>query len=327
MECGGLSPGSRCPSWSKLEQATPAKTPHCPGCSSSNQRLPSPEMNDFVQRRRMSAQQEVANALSMMVPAAWVLTSWRCWGGALTLRSCLLVSSICCHMPLSVYYHMRVALSKMGVWRLSCTLDNTPRRLDQTGILLITSIAAYALSADHLLFAVCACAFNAHAILLLWQREMAPRRNQRDAIISATLIVWPMVRRCDWANFATAVAYALPGVYCFAQYPFGCALALCTPRSPTSSPCAPQQHPSGHTLTPCALLVCACLCAAATPTPSSTCYLAASLMPSSPRAKAWSRRSSRASRSSPFDSFMPTRGRRPTRPSLPFGHITVCTRD
>ena len=203
----------------------------------------------------MSAQQEVANALSMMVPAAWVLTSWRCWGGALTLRSCLLVSSICCHMPLSVYYHMRVALSKMGVWRLSCTLDNTPRRLDQTGILLITSIAAYALSADHLLFAVCACAFNAHAILLLWQREMAPRRNQRDAIISATLIVWPMVRRCDWANFATAVAYALPGVYCFAQYPFGCALALCTPRSPTISPCAPQQHPSGHTLTPCALSV------------------------------------------------------------------------
>ena len=172
---------------------------------------------DFLKTRRMTPAQEVANALSMLVPAAWVYAAQcSCWG------SCLLATAMCCHAPLSVYYHLRVALSSAGVWPLSCSINNVPRRIDQTGIHLLCSSAAFALSGGSLAFTVTSGLCNALAIRLQWQREVDPTRNQRNMGAAIFLcVVVPMVYRGDWRNLAAALAYGLPGGLCFALYPFG----------------------------------------------------------------------------------------------------------
>lgn len=169
----------------------------------------------------MTPKQEVANALSMVVPAAWVLASWRMGGYMLTWCSCLIVSSTICHAPISVYYHLRVALSGVGRWPLGCAIDNTPRRLDQTGIHLVSSVVAYALSGGSVAYSMAAAAFNAFAIRLQWLPEVQPLRNQRNVAISTALYMLPMIWRRDWTNLAKALTWGLPAAYSFAKYPFG----------------------------------------------------------------------------------------------------------
>jgi len=191
-------------------------------CAGGASRAPhSPEVQEFVAKRTMTPLQEVANALSMIVPGAWVLWSWQMGGYVLTWCSCLLLSSSLAHVPFSVFYHLRVALSGAGVWPLACTIDNTPRRLDQTGIHLVGAVAAYALSGGSVAYSLAVAAFNAFAIRLQWQKQVEPLRNQRNVGISVVLYVTPMIWRRDWANIAKALTWGLPGAYCFAKYPLG----------------------------------------------------------------------------------------------------------
>lgn len=203
---------------------SPSRTsllPSTPGSTSKQGPSRTTEMQTFSQGRRMTVRQEVANALTMLVPTAWVLTSWRLGGYTLTSSSCLLVLSVALHMPFSVYYHLRVALSHAGKWPLPCTIDNTPRRLDQTGIHLAHATAAVALSGGQIAFALAALAFNAAAVAQQWRREVAPLRNQRNIGLSVLLCVLPMIWRGDWADLSAAVAWGLPGVLLFSFYPFG----------------------------------------------------------------------------------------------------------
>jgi hypothetical protein len=82
------------------------------------------------------------------------------------------------HSPLSMYYHMRVALSGAGLYPLRCPIDNTPRRLDQTGIHVLHCFAALALSGGCVAYTLAATLFNMSCIRLQWQQEVVPKRNQ-----------------------------------------------------------------------------------------------------------------------------------------------------
>jgi len=176
---------------------------------------------EFVMKRVMTPRQEVANAVSMGVPTLYLLYCWHTGGYVLTWCSRLVIIGSAVHSPLSMYYHMRVALSGAGLYPLRCPIDNTPRRLDQTGIHVLHCFAALALSGGCVAYTLAATLFNMSCIRLQWQQEVVPKRNQRNVFISSFLYLLPMVWRCDWTNLARYFTWAIPGVYCFVKYPLG----------------------------------------------------------------------------------------------------------
>ena len=108
------------------------------------------EITTFINKRRMSPRQEVANALSMLCPIGyglvasgmllsqgWIQPKWN-------VRALIYASLL--HLPFSLWYHIRAALSGAGIWPLRCMINNAERRMDQSGLHCVSIGAAHLLA-------------------------------------------------------------------------------------------------------------------------------------------------------------------------------------
>lgn len=216
----------------------------------------SPDVVAFINERRMTPQQECANALSMCAPVLYGFVSFRCGWLAPTWRTTLLFRCAVCHLPISMWYHVRCALSGSNIWPLACSIDNAERRCDQTALHCVSAAAkdsnhsrryrspltfsqllyctphgsswsqvsvlyAYALSGGSILYLFLTLLFNAWSIEQQWRPEVRPSRNQRNLTIAGIMHCLPLVWRQDWHNLCLACAFILPSSFCFIRYPFG----------------------------------------------------------------------------------------------------------
>ena len=101
----------------------------------------SPDVVAFINERRMTPRQECANALSMCAPVLYGFVSFRCGWLAPTWRTTLLFRCAVCHLPISMWYHVRCALSGSNIWPLACSIDNAERRCDQTALHCVSAAA------------------------------------------------------------------------------------------------------------------------------------------------------------------------------------------
>lgn len=115
-------------------RARPTKQQATPSRPMLRSKPSSPEVAAFINKRKMSPRQEVANALSMLCPIGYGLIASRMGWFALTWNVRALLWASLLHLPLSLWYHIRAALSGAGIWPLPCAIDNAERRMDQSGL-------------------------------------------------------------------------------------------------------------------------------------------------------------------------------------------------
>jgi hypothetical protein len=166
----------------------------------------------------MSSAQELANALTMMIPSGVLFVQWLdIMLRPQQTRTCLanvdvtvvLLGSVV-HMPVSVAYHICCAFR-----RYPDRLDNDLRRLDQSMQHAVSVMFSYALSGS-LLFALLNCAVNAFCIARLWDPAFSnDGRRWRMVLLSILLYTLPMLWRRDFANYAAAAAALAVGGTCF----------------------------------------------------------------------------------------------------------------
>ena len=173
-----------------------------------------------LNKRVMTCNQEVANAISMAFPLVYAAIMF----DRAQLNSCswVLLAAVAQHLPWSVAYHLRVAMSAAGVAPLKCPVDNPWRRLDQTAMHVVCIMWAFVLSGGrHPPYLIFSTLFNLRAISQLWEVVVVPPRNQRNLFVGMLVYLAPVICRGDLFNLIGALSFVLPGIFIFATYAFG----------------------------------------------------------------------------------------------------------
>ena len=140
--------------------------------------------------------QEIANAASMLVPAAVILhyAHHTCS----PLVATLLIGTVM-HLPVSMAYHICAALN-----RFPDRLDNDMRRLDQTLQHVASTLFAYSLTGFPQWALVCS-VFNGLGIHFLWHPRTSNDGKRWIPInLCVHLYMLPMLWRGDLTNFLIA---------------------------------------------------------------------------------------------------------------------------
>jgi len=151
----------------------------------------------------MTPLQEVANSVSMVIPAGVIFyywlnpphdTFWNEYTGALAYGTLL-------HLPFSFFYHLLCAFRVF-----KDPVDCIPRKLDQTFIHVNCVIFAYGLSGSYILL-IATAIINTWHIIRLWLRGKHDNAFERRSNILMDVVVYtmPMAYRGDYHNWAIAL--------------------------------------------------------------------------------------------------------------------------
>ena len=166
---------------------------------------------------RMTAAQELANALTQVFPSLYYAHVAWSRGFAFAGPTWVLLAAVWLHLPVSFTYHCRCALLAEVD-----PIGDTWRRLDNTCIHLAAACIAHATSFGRQAgFSLAVGAFNVFAASLHWLPEINQPRNQLMTGIAVLLYVLPIAYRADFDNLAGALATFLPSGICFKTYYFG----------------------------------------------------------------------------------------------------------
>lgn len=166
---------------------------------------------------RMTWWQEVANAVTQVVPSAlFALEVAR--HEHMPLHAWVLVTSVWVHLPFSLVYHVECALRRDDTFDpLRCW----SRRLDNSFIHVSAACIAFGTSHGSVPYLVACALFNAVAIARHWQDEVHIYRNQNMTLTSIMLYIAPMIWRRDVANLAAAMMSLFPAGMIFRTYACG----------------------------------------------------------------------------------------------------------
>lgn len=214
------------------------------------------EKNKRAQKRQMTTNQELWNAITMLPPLLYAL--YFCFGGQwltqsnidqvqLSLKeeddwmasfsssSCIQSSlfpnlhsmpppttianmmATVLHSPCSIYYHLLCAYKiAPGPKRM----DHWARRLDQAMIHFMSFMIFYSISAN-IEYSLLVMVFNIDCMYRLFQKVVRPKRTLYRMIISFTLPLLPLLVRGEIGMFVTLIFINSASGWLFVAYPFG----------------------------------------------------------------------------------------------------------
>ncbi|KAJ8610538.1 hypothetical protein CTAYLR_009747 [Chrysophaeum taylorii] len=167
----------------------------------------------------MNRLQEVANALTQLIPSIVCLIEAVSRRGRLPVHAWVLMISVWLHLPFSFFYHVRCALRYDD-----CQFDAVrcwSRRLDNTFIHISATCIAYGTSHGSLPYVGLCAMFNLAAAATHWRKEIHMVRNQRFTLVAIILYIAPIAWRRDLRNLLGALAGLFPAGFIFRTYIFG----------------------------------------------------------------------------------------------------------
>ena len=128
----------------------------------------------------MTPSQEIANALSMLLPTVILLA----YSSPL-----LLLLGACMHLPVSFTYHLSMAFG-----RYADPIDNDMRRLDQTLQHVVCTLYSYATSLGSFPYTLMNLIINAIGIVQLWDPQTTnDRKRWQPIFVSGVLYLLPLL--------------------------------------------------------------------------------------------------------------------------------------
>lgn len=151
----------------------------------------------------MTFRQEVANAISMCLPAVCAVC-YMCYEGS--VGGFIILMGILIHLPVSFTYHMGCAFQ-----RYADRLDNDMRRLDQSLQHVVATLFVFALSNSSLYVALNV-AWNTVCVVLLW-REDTSNDGKRwiFSCVSCIFFCGSLLIRGEYDVFAKLICTLLLG--------------------------------------------------------------------------------------------------------------------